>query len=947
MSRRRSTRPIGFRFPAAESEAPASRRRALAAPAGLAPTVAGEQIASGAASGRHLAREGGVCPTCGRELSEASELHAHRRAPARAGEDARPPAQGPHAPLPEADLASSRVLRRAGARPASDPPAESSRLDSDRPSREKRGHGEAPIGAAAAQPALAPERWAPPERRSEATGAPLEQLFLSLASEPGRERCLTHIERIAPREARFADPAEPLPEGLRAALAADGIERLWLHQARALDAVRSRENTVIVTGTASGKTLCYNLPVFETLLADSQATALYLFPTKALAQDQLKTAQRLADALPELGPRFRLGTYDGDTSTHTRRKLRAEGRLILSNPDMFHAGILPAHTRWARFFMNLRYVVLDEIHSYRGIFGSNVAAVMRRLRRICRHYGSDPVFIASSATIGNPSELTTEIVAAPVTLVDEDGSPRGPKLFVFWNPPRLEDRGGERRSANSEARELLVRLVKQGRQVICFSRTRVSSELIYRYSRDALLREAPHLAHRIRAYRGGYLPEERREIEGKLFSGELMAVSSTNALELGIDIGSLDAALLVGMPPTVASTWQQAGRAGRGTGESCAVLLAYNDPLDQYLMRHPEFFFRQNPEQAVADHGNPFILLPHLRCAAFELPLDEGDRELFGPLTDGVVEILEQRGELRRSGEQVFHAGTNYPAGEVNLRQSVLDTVSIVETPGEHVIGNVDLLGACQLVYPEAIYLHEGETYFVRELDLDQKVAFVERRAVDYYTQPITEQKVRLDHGLESAAVQPEAAAGETFSVGFGDVTVSKTSFAFKKVKFGSMDSIGWGKLDLPWHHLETRALWIAPTGDTVERLAGAGHKLPEAMAGVKNLVIAALPFFAMCDRADLGGVVDTSNLGETALFVYDRFSGGLGYSRVGFDEMERLLAACLDILADCSCEHGCPACVGLPSVAPGRHEDPDLSPDFAIPGKAAAQALLELLLGR
>ena len=310
------------------------------------------------------------------------------------------------------------------------------------------------------------------------------------------------------------------------------------------------------------------------------------------------------------------------------------------------------------------------------------------------------------------------------------------------------------------------------------------------------------------------------------------------------------------------------------------------------------------------------------------------------------MEILEQRGELRRAGDQVFHASSSYPASEVNLRQSVLDTVSIVETPGEHVIGNVDLLGACQLVYPEAIYLHDGETHFVRELDLDQKVAFVERRAVDYYTQPITEQKVKLDAGLERVALEPEGCAAPTCTLGFGDVTVSKTTFAFKKIKFGSMDSIGWGKLDLPWHHLETRSFWLAPTEDTVSALSEKGHKLAEALAGMKNLLQAALPFFAMCDRADLGGVVDASNLGTTALFIYDRFHGGLGYSRVGFDETEKLLATCLEILGGCPCDGGCPACVGLPAVAPGRHEDPDLSPDFAIPGKEAARVLLELLLG-
>jgi len=883
MSRRRS---IGFELPEIPPPAPESRRRSL-------------KPARHHESQLELLRSE-VCPTCGKASSRGGAggrlvkpaSHSPRRASA--GEDARPAPQGPYAPEHEAVHASSRALRRAGQLPA---------------------------------------------------GAGLADFFRAQAAIPGRESSLAHMEKIPSREARFAEPYHPLPEALKMAVAEGGVERLYLHQSSSLDAARRRENVVVVTGTASGKTLCYNLPVFETLLADEQATAFYLFPTKALAQDQLKGAQRLAASLPELG-RFISGTYDGDTSTHTRRKLRMEGRLILSNPDMFHAGILPSHTRWARFFMNLRYVVLDEIHSYRGIFGSNVAAVMRRLRRICEHYGSNPVFIASSATIGNPRELAERIFGGPATLVDEDGSPRGEKLFVFWNPPPLDAKGGERRSANGEAKDLLCDLVKQGRQTICFSKTKVSSELIYRYARDTLEREAPHLAPKLRAYRGGYLPEERRAIERQLFSGELMAVSSTNALELGIDIGGLDAALMVGLPPTIASAWQQAGRAGRGERESCAVLVAHNDPVEQYLMRRPEFFFRQNPEKAVIDHANPFILLPQLRCAAYELPLVEEDSELFGEMTGGIVDILEQRGELRRAGEQVFYASNGYPAGDVNLRQSVLDTVSIVQLPGEQVIGNVDLLGACQLVYPEAIYLHEGETYFVRELDLEQKVAFVERRGVDYYTQPITEQKIRLDGEQESVAVTPKDSPIETLQIGFGDVTVSKTTFAFKKVKFGSLDSLGWGKLDLPWHDLETRAFWIALTEASRAALDEGGHKLHEALAGVKNLVISVLPIFAMCDRADLGGVVDASNLGTTALFIYDRFHGGLGYSRVGFDDLESVLAACLEMLEACSCEDGCPACVGLPNRVPGQNEDPDLNPDFAVPGKSATRALLRILLG-
>ncbi|MBM3308511.1 MAG: DEAD/DEAH box helicase, partial [Candidatus Eisenbacteria bacterium] len=479
---------------------------------------------------------------------------------------------------------------------------------------------------------------------------------------------ISHVEVIPAREARFGDLARPVAPVLAGALAAAGIERLYSHQVSAIEAIREGKNVVVVTGTASGKTLCYNIPVLETLLADPNAKALYLFPTKALAQDQQKSLTRPAALDPALLEAVRTGTYDGDTTRHTRRKLRDEGNVILSNPDMLHAGILPYHAKWNRFFKDLTFVVIDEIHTYRGIFGSNVANVIRRLRRVCEHYGASPQFICSSATIANPKELAERLVGLPFEVVENDGSPRGTKYFVLWNPPFLDLTKMERRSSNVEGHWLMAELIASGFQTIAFGRARVVAELIYRYTKDTLERMKPEYARKVRPYRGGYLPEERREIERQLFSGELMGVASTNALELGIDVGSLDAAIIVGFPGTIASTWQQAGRAGRASDESLAVLVGYNDPIDQYLVRHGEYFFRQTPENAVIDPANRYILAKHLRCAAFELPLLDADMRLFGEMTEPIVDLLEEFKEVKELDGRYYWSSTEQPARSVSLR---------------------------------------------------------------------------------------------------------------------------------------------------------------------------------------------------------------------------------------------------------------------------------------
>jgi DEAD/DEAH box helicase domain-containing protein len=752
---------------------------------------------------------------------------------------------------------------------------------------------------------------------------------------------IAHVETIPARSAVYGRLARPLAEPVRAALAAAGIDRLYSHQVEAIDGVRSGRNVVVVTGTASGKTLCYNVPVLETLLADPSAKALYLFPTKALAQDQLKALARLAHLDPGLADLVRTGTYDGDTTRHTRRKLRDEGNVILSNPDMLHAGILPYHPKWNRFLKDLRYVVVDEIHTYRGIFGSNVANVLRRLRRVCEHYGSNPQFVCSSATIANPRELAERLTGLPFSVVDDDGSPRGTKHFVLWNPPFLDSTKMERRSSNVEGHWLMAQLIAEGFQTIAFGRARVVAELIYRYAKDSLERIKPEYARKIRPYRGGYLPEERREIERQLFSGELMGVASTNALELGIDVGSLDAAVIVGFPGTIASTWQQAGRAGRTSDESLSVLVGYNDPIDQYLMRNGSYFFRQTPENAVIDAENKYILAKHLRCAAFELPVTAADEALFGELTEPIVRVLEEMNELKALDGSYYWSSTESPARTVNLRTISDHTYTIVDVArGNAVIGVVDGVSALELVYPEAIYLHEGETYFVRELDLEQKVAYVEKKEVDYYTQPVLDSAIRVG----------EVSAEKSWRgnrVVFGDADVTWVTSAFKKIKFYQLDSIGWCDLDLPPFHLPTKALWLVPSPVVMAEVRAAGKNPVEGLVGIRNVAISVLPLFSMCDRRDIGGIVESSNTGSPTMFLYDRFEGGLGFVETGYDRIEELLEACLSLVSECGCEEGCPSCVGLPILRPPIQQDPDAGGGWPIPDKESARLLLTGMLGR
>jgi len=747
---------------------------------------------------------------------------------------------------------------------------------------------------------------------------------------------VVHVREIAARQAQYAEPKSPIPEPIFSILRRRNIHRLYSHQAAAIDAIAAGRDVVVVTGTASGKTLCYNLPVVSAILADPQTRAMYVFPTKALAQDQHGTLRRWAGE-DDLDGALRPAVYDGDTPSHNRSRIRAKANVVLTNPDMLHVGILPYHGKWHGFLRNLRYIVIDELHTYRGIFGSHVAGVLRRLLRLCAHYGSRPQVVTCSATIANPLELAGRLTARRMTLIDNDGAPRGRKYFVLWNPPFLAADQVSRRSANIEAVDILTELVRRRAQAILFAKARIVVELIYKYAADALAGE-DDLAERIRPYRGGYLPNERREIERELFGGSLLAVAATNALELGIDVGALDAAILVGFPGTICSTFQQAGRAGRTTQDSLVVLVAYNEPVDQYIMRHPEFLFGASNEHGVIDPDNPHILEGQISCACFEKPLTADDEQYFGTLGTKVAEILAQDGDVQAIDRRYYWSSSEMPFRRVNLRTISDDTYAIADAAaGGKIVGSVDSISAPELVYPGAVYLHEGQSYLVKDLDLEAKVARVEPTDVDYYTQPVLANSCRLGRPAERKAYLD----GEMF---FGPADVTWRTTAFRKIRYYTMELIGQGALDLPAQTLSTTGMWWTVSQEMLADIGAAGYNPVEALVGVRNLMLAALPSLAMCDRRDISGMVDSANLGRPTVFVYDRYMGGLGFAQCGYELIDDWLAVAARMVRECPCLDGCPSCVGLPQIRPPIHHDPDLTGGYPVPNKAAAILLLDAI---
>ncbi|MFW5922756.1 MAG: DEAD/DEAH box helicase [Planctomycetota bacterium] len=771
-----------------------------------------------------------------------------------------------------------------------------------------------------------------------------EELLNSLRSRRYFASQISHVETIPARPARYGNLSGELPEVAESVLAEQGIGRLFTHQAEAVNAIRQGEHVTVVTGTASGKTLCYNIPVVEQLAASSLSTMLYMYPTKALAQDQLRALGEFNRS--ELGLQFVCGTYDGDTPTKLRRRLRNEGNVILTNPDMLHQGILPHHARWNRFFSHLKYVVIDEIHAYRGVFGSHVANVLRRLSRICEHYGASPRYICSSATIANPGKHAERITGRSMKVVQNDGAPRGPRRFVLWNPPPIDRAargnpdewrsGGDRKSPLWEAVHLLATLVEEGIQTITFVRTRQAAELVYRRCRDLLRKESRKLAESVRAYRGGYLPEERRRIEQQLVDRELLGVATTNALELGIDIGSLDACIIVGYPGSIASLWQQSGRAGRGTDESLIFLVGQNSPIDQYLMMHTDYLFEQNLEQAVIDPDNPHVSVGHIKCATHELPVSDEETGYFGPHSETILQLLEEEQSVSHIKGAWYWASSEYPAAGVDLRNIAGPVYTIQEEPSGRVIGTMDEVSAFSQLHDHAVYLHGGETYFVDKLDIEQKIAYVQKRDLDYYTRAVTSSDIKV----EAEETREETELG---LVAYGDVTVTTTIPMFKKVRFHARDSLGFEKLELPPQELETAALWFCPPPGAVDALEEEDLVVGESLTGLANVLVEVAPFFVMCDPQDVGTVIDASSVGRDALFLYDRYPGGMGFARRCTGRMEEILQTVLDVIRDCACEDGCPSCVGAAMPA-GARTDIDSAVRGRIPDKQGARRLLEEL---
>ena len=734
----------------------------------------------------------------------------------------------------------------------------------------------------------------------------ISDLLQQIKAAPDYRGQIVYTREVAAREARYADPSEPLPDPAARMLSSRGMERLYSHQAQAVDAFRAGEDIVIATGTASGKSLCYIIPIVEALAADPAATALLLFPTKALTQDQFKG---FSEGLRMAGMEDVLcGVHDGDTPAETRRKLRDEGRVIFTNPDMLHASMMPQHGRWADFLANLKILVIDELHVYSGIFGSNMANLMQRFFRVCGHYGSSPRVIACSATIANPGELGAELTGRPMRVIDDDGSPRGKRTYVLWNPPR--QRGTiyrSRRSANVEAHELMARLIRLGMPTITFSKAKMTAEMIYRYVCEKLQQEAPELTGRVTPYRGGYLPEQRREIERRLFAGELLGVSTTRALELGIDVGGLDACILVGYPGTLASFFQQAGRAGRGERESLIILVGLDTAINQYVMTNPEYLFGRPIERAVIDEHNPYVITGHLRCAVHELPLPEEDSHIFGRHAPLALDILQENQKVRRIDGTWYHASTETPQHEISLRDYADYNVVIEDIATGAILGEVNKFDAPPILHPHAIYMHQGDTYIVRELDLQRNIARVERIEVDYYTQPLGGTDVHhVDHRLR----EKPFGTGRAY---WGEVTAYFRNWGFERVHFYSLDAIDIQGLDLPTMQLETMALWMVPPEPLMHMVRTAGLDAHSGLRGVGYATRMLLPTFMTCDTLDFSHSIGSANSEWNAIFIYERYPLGLGFTEKAYDLLHEILPAVYENVRSCECAEGCPCCVGKP----------------------------------
>jgi DEAD/DEAH box helicase domain-containing protein len=730
-----------------------------------------------------------------------------------------------------------------------------------------------------------------------------------LLGDPAIARLITAHRVMEPQPPRYAPWPEGLDPRLVNALRGRGFEALYTHQAAAIESVRAGRNVCVVTPTASGKTLCYNLPVIDAVARDDAARALYLFPTKALAADQLVELRALAEAA-DIG--LKTHTYDGDTPTAIRSVVRSAGQVAITNPDMLHAAILPHHTKWFKLFENLRFVVIDELHTYRGLFGSHVANVIRRLRRVCRHYGADPVFICASATIANPGELAERLLEAPVDVIDQSGAPRGRKHILVVNPPVANPQLGIRGSALLTGQLLAERLIGGGVQTIAFASSRTQVEVLTSYLQETF-EPPPGHPHTIRGYRGGYLPNQRHEIEAGLRDGRVRGVVATNALELGIDIGSLDAAISVGYPGTIASTWQQMGRSGRRSGTSLAALVCSSAPIDQFLAAHSEYLFDSSPEHGLVNPDNLHVLLNHLRAASFELPVPATER--FGiDETPTLLDVLEEDGYVRHADDDRYYwSHDNFPASDFSLRSGAPENVVIVDTTGDRhrVLGEVDLFAAPLLVHEKAIYIHEGVQHHVDRLDWGERKAYVTRTDVDYYTDADLGITLKVLEVFDEADERP---AGKRQR---GEVMVAWKVTMFKKLKFHTHENVGWGSISIPEQEMHTTATWLVPPAELVNRYDR--DTLDGALIGLARMARTTAALLLMCDPRDLGVLaqVQAPFTGQPTLYLYDATPGGVGLTERLYTLTPDLIRASRQAVESCPCADGCPACVG-PAIEVG-----------------------------
>jgi DEAD/DEAH box helicase domain-containing protein len=737
----------------------------------------------------------------------------------------------------------------------------------------------------------------------------VDDAIAGFLGDPALGRLIAAHKVLEPEPPRYAPWPEGLDPRLVAALRGRGVEALYTHQAQAVESVRAGRNICVVTPTASGKTLCYNLPVIDAVARNEAARALYLFPTKALAADQLVELRALADAA-QIG--LKTHTYDGDTPAAIRSVVRSAGQVAITNPDMLHSAILPHHTKWFKLFENLQFVVIDELHTYRGLFGSHVANVIRRLRRVCRHYGADPVFICASATIANPGELAERLLEAPVEVIDDSGAPRGRKHILIVNPPVANPNLGIRGSALLTGQHLAERLIGGGVQTIAFARSRTAVEVLTSYLRETFAPPPGH-PHTIRGYRGGYLPNERHEIEAGLRDGRVRGVVATNALELGIDIGSLDAAISVGYPGTIASTWQQMGRAGRRAGTSLAALVCSSAPIDQFLAAHPEYIFDSSPEHGLVNPDNLHVLINHLRAASFELPVPATER--FGiDETATLLDVLEEDGYVRHADDDRYYwSHENFPASTFSLRSGAPENVVIVDTTGDRhrVLGEVDLFAAPLLVHEKAIYIHQGIQHHVDRLDWAERKAYVTRTDVDYYTD------ADLGITLKVLEVFDEADAPPAGKRQRGEVMVAWRVTMFKKLKFHTHENVGWGSISIPEQEMHTAACWLVPPAELVNRYDR--DTLDGALIGLARVAQTTAALLLMCDPRDLGVLaqVQAPFTGQPTLYLYDAVPGGVGLTERLYTLTDELIRACRGAVESCACADGCPACVG-PAIEVG-----------------------------